>query len=64
MNSNHACCLFIFYCILQGFELHYAVNFLGHFALTQYLPGMAVASLLEQRSSPPTTTILQERNIH
>jgi NAD(P)-dependent dehydrogenase (short-subunit alcohol dehydrogenase family) len=24
-------------CIPQGFELHYAVNFLDHFALTQHL---------------------------
>jgi NAD(P)-dependent dehydrogenase (short-subunit alcohol dehydrogenase family) len=31
---------------LQGFELHYAVNFLGHFALTQHL----LPSLLEQRA--------------
>lgn len=30
----------------QGFELHYAVNFLGHFALTQHL----LPTLLEQRA--------------
>jgi NAD(P)-dependent dehydrogenase (short-subunit alcohol dehydrogenase family) len=32
--------------VLQGFELHYATNFLGHFALTQHL----LPSLLEQRA--------------
>jgi NAD(P)-dependent dehydrogenase (short-subunit alcohol dehydrogenase family) len=31
---------------LQGFQLHYAVNFLAHFALTQHL----LPSLLEQRA--------------
>jgi NAD(P)-dependent dehydrogenase (short-subunit alcohol dehydrogenase family) len=31
---------------MQGFELHYAVNFLGHFALTQHL----LPTLLEQRA--------------
>jgi NAD(P)-dependent dehydrogenase (short-subunit alcohol dehydrogenase family) len=40
----------MFSCILQGFELHYVVNFLGHFTLTQHL----LPSLLErQPPSPP-----------
>jgi NAD(P)-dependent dehydrogenase (short-subunit alcohol dehydrogenase family) len=38
--------LLLFSLCLQGFELHYAVNFLGHFALTQHL----LPSLLEQRA--------------
>jgi NAD(P)-dependent dehydrogenase (short-subunit alcohol dehydrogenase family) len=32
--------------LLQGYELHWATNFLGHFALTQHL----LPSLLEQRA--------------
>lgn len=31
---------------MQGYEIHYATNFLGHFALTQHL----LPSLLEQRA--------------
>jgi NAD(P)-dependent dehydrogenase (short-subunit alcohol dehydrogenase family) len=39
-------CLLFCRCTTQGFELHYAINFLGHFALTQHL----LPSLLEQRA--------------
>jgi NAD(P)-dependent dehydrogenase (short-subunit alcohol dehydrogenase family) len=45
---------------MQGYELHWATNLLGHFALTQHL----LPSLLEQRALHTTLKSLAPLNAH
>jgi NAD(P)-dependent dehydrogenase (short-subunit alcohol dehydrogenase family) len=42
----HAVCCLVMVFLSQGFEIHYATNFLGHFALTQHL----LPALLPQKA--------------